>query len=84
MICRYGGLIFICHNELCDITAEWLGKVCYNVAVEPSLQHLTGETIVQIGRMRLVLISMRGDFGISFRSVDASPEVGMAESVRDY
>ena len=46
MICLHGGLTFIRHNELHDITAEWLGKVCYDIAVEPPLQHLTGETTV--------------------------------------
>ena len=34
------------HNEICDLTADWLDKVCHDVAVEPPLQRLTGETIV--------------------------------------
>ena len=46
MICQHGGLTFIRHNKLHGNTAEWLGKVCYDVAIEPPLQHLTGETIV--------------------------------------
>ena len=46
MICRHGGLTFIRHNEIRDLTADWLDKVCYDVAVEPPLQRLTGETIV--------------------------------------
>ena len=46
MICRHGGLTFVCHNEIRDVTAKWLNKVCYDVAIEPPLQHLSGETIV--------------------------------------
>ena len=29
-----------------DFTAEWLNKVCYDVATEPPLQQLSGEAIV--------------------------------------
>ena len=46
MICRHGDLTFVRHNEICDLTADWLDKVCHDVAVEPPLQRLTGETIV--------------------------------------
>ena len=46
MICHHGGLTFVRHNEICDFTADWLDKVCHDVAVEPPLQRLTGETIV--------------------------------------
>ena len=46
MICQHGGLTFICHNELHDITAEWLDKVCYDITIEPPLQQLTGETFI--------------------------------------
>jgi len=45
MICHHGGLTFVCHNELCDLTAGWLHEVCHDVAVEPSLQPLTGEFV---------------------------------------
>ena len=45
MICQHGGLTFICHNDLHNVTAEWLSKVCYDVANEPPLQSLTGKTI---------------------------------------
>ena len=45
MICKHGGLTFIRHNDLRNITAEWLSKVCYDVAIEPPLQPLTGESI---------------------------------------
>ena len=37
MICRHGGLTFIHHNELRDLTAEWLQEVCHDVTVEPPL-----------------------------------------------
>ena len=33
-------------NEIRDLTAEWLNKVCYDVIIEPPLQHLSGETVV--------------------------------------
>ena len=46
MICRHGGLTFVRHNELRDITAEWLNKVCYDVVIESPLQQLTGEEVV--------------------------------------
>ena len=35
MICRHGDLTFVRHNEIRDFTADWLGKVCYDVAIEP-------------------------------------------------
>ena len=39
MICHHGGLTFVRHNELrCE--------VCHDVAVEPPLQPLTGESLV--------------------------------------
>ena len=47
MICRHGGLTFIRHNELRDLTAEseWLQEVCHDVTVEPPLLPLNGELI---------------------------------------
>ena len=45
MICKHGGLTFIRHNDLRNFTAEWLSKVCYDVAIEPPKQPLTGESI---------------------------------------
>ena len=33
------------HNDLRDITAELLSKVCNDVAIGPSLQSLSGEVI---------------------------------------
>ena len=33
------------HNDLLDITAELLSKVCNDVAIEPPLQSLSGEVI---------------------------------------
>ena len=46
MICHHGGLTFICHNELRNLTASWLQEVCHDVAVEPPLQPLTGKALV--------------------------------------
>ena len=37
MICRHGGLTFVRHNALRNITAEWLSKTCHGVALEPPL-----------------------------------------------
>ena len=45
MICRHGGLTFIRYNELRDLTASWLQEVCHDVAVEPPLQPLNGESL---------------------------------------
>ena len=45
MICRHGGLTFIRHNELRDLTAQWLQEVCHDVTVEPPLLPLDGEII---------------------------------------
>ena len=38
--------LHVCHNEIRDITAEWLKRVCHDVAIEPPLQPLTGENVV--------------------------------------
>jgi len=46
MICHHRSLtIIVHHNELHDLIAGWLHEVCHVVAVEPSLQPLTGESI---------------------------------------
>ena len=45
MICRHGGLTFLRHNELRDLTADWLSQVCHDVTTEPPLQPLSGETV---------------------------------------
>ena len=34
------------HNDLCDITAELLSKVCNDVSIEPPLQSLSGKVII--------------------------------------
>lgn len=44
MICHMGGFPTIRHNEIRDITSSLLTEVCHNVATEPPLQPLTGET----------------------------------------
>jgi len=45
VVCRHGGLTFIRHNELRDLTAGLLQEVCHDVQVEPPLLPLNGETI---------------------------------------
>ena len=42
--CPYGGFPTLRHNALCDLSANLLKEVCYNVSREPPLQPLTGET----------------------------------------
>ena len=41
---KRGGFMIHRHNELRDITASLLTEVCHNVAIEPKLQPLDGET----------------------------------------
>ena len=45
MICPMGGFPTIRHNELRDVTASLLSEVCHNVATEPRLQPLNGESM---------------------------------------
>ena len=45
MTCHLGGFPTIQLNEIRDITATLLTEVCHNVATEPPLQPLTGETL---------------------------------------
>ena len=42
--CPKGGFPSIRHNEIRDVTASLLSEVCHDVAVEPHLQPLEGET----------------------------------------
>ena len=45
MICQRGGLIIQRHNEIRDLEAELLDMVCYDVAIKPTLQLLSGEEL---------------------------------------
>ena len=45
MICQRGGLVIQRHNEIRDLEAELLYLVCYDVAIEPTLQPLAGEEL---------------------------------------
>ena len=45
MTCHLVGFSTIWHNEIRDITATLLTEVCHNVAIEPPLQPLSGETL---------------------------------------
>ena len=42
--CSKGDMPSIRHNRIRDLLAQFLTKVCPNVAIEPTLQPLTGET----------------------------------------
>ena len=46
MICPFGGFPTIRHNELRDIIGNLLSEVCSNMAIEPSLQPLSGEVLL--------------------------------------
>ena len=48
MICHHGGLTFVCHNEIRDMThtAEWLELLYHDVVIEPPLQPLTWENVI--------------------------------------
>ena len=43
--CPCGSFPTICHNEICDLTANLLSKVCSDVDVEPALQPLDCEPL---------------------------------------
>ena len=45
--CKKGGFVTFRHNALRDLTANLLKEVCEDVAVEPSILNLTGETFTQ-------------------------------------
>ena len=45
LLCPKGGYPSICHNELRDLTAFLLSEICHGVAIEPSLQPITSETL---------------------------------------
>ena len=38
MICHHGGLTFIHHNELRNLTMSWLHEECHDVIFEPPSQ----------------------------------------------
>jgi len=43
--CKKGGFVIQRHNEVRDLTANLLNVVCSDVAIEPQLEELTGETL---------------------------------------
>ena len=43
MVCRQGGFLTMRHNELRDLTADLMRRVCAAVKIEPELQPVTGE-----------------------------------------
>ena len=44
MTYHLGGFLTVRYNDIRDFTASLLTEVCYNVATEPTLQPLFGET----------------------------------------
>ena len=56
------------HNEIRDITAEWLDRVCHDVVIEPPLQPLRVRMLFQrplIGKIMSKLIYMLVDSGVA-------------------
>ena len=45
MICPHGAMPAIRHNDIRDMTADWLSETCHDVEKEPPLLPLTGESI---------------------------------------
>ena len=45
-MCRHGGMTIVRHNEIRDLTADWLNEVCTETEKEPQLQPLSGENIL--------------------------------------
>lgn len=45
--CARGGFPIVRHNEIRDVTANFLTEVCHDVLVEPDLQTLTGEAFTR-------------------------------------
>ena len=44
--CKKGGFVLQRHNELRDLTANILSELCTDDSIEPSLNELTGETLI--------------------------------------
>ena len=52
MICSHGGMTILRHNEIRDITTDWLSDVCNETEKEPQLQPITGESIYPLSANR--------------------------------
>ena len=46
MVCHHGGLTFVHHNEIRNITTEWLDCVCHEAVIELPLQSLRGKNVI--------------------------------------
>ena len=60
--CNRGGFPIIRHNELRNITADMLAKVCHNVSVEPHLQPLNGEEMTHTIREDNARLDMKANW----------------------
>lgn len=45
--CPTGGFPTLQHNEVRDLTADPMAEACHDVCTEPSLQTITGETLLE-------------------------------------
>ena len=46
MICPHGGMTIVRHNEIRDLTTDWMNEVCTETEKEPQLQPLSGENFL--------------------------------------
>ena len=70
--CPTGGFPSICHNEICDLTANLMAEVCHDVCVEPSLQPLCGEHLSYATEDAARLdVRARGFLGLRQQCADA-------------
>ena len=61
--CPQGGFPSIRHNEIRDITANFLSEVCHDVCIEPDLQEVTTEELA--GRSAIITDGARLDIAAS-------------------
>ena len=54
--CKRGGFVSTRHNDVRDFTAQLLSEVCHDVAVEPLLTPLTGETLKYKTAITVIII----------------------------
>ena len=45
LMCSKRGFPSLKHNEIKDLTADIVSKICHNVCMEPALKHLSGESL---------------------------------------
>ena len=77
MTCKRGGFTILRHNEIRDMMAKLLSEVCHNVATEPPLQPLSGETFTH----RSANVSVEARLDIKARDFWNSTRIFQCEGV---